>query len=69
MERARAGRDCILPVCYGALGHKAQAASGSLVLGKTPNSEDVQRLQRATNRVSRQPEGKYRRHGVRSKRV
>lgn len=69
MERARASRDCILPVCRGALGHKAQAASGSLVLGKKPNSEDAQGLQRATNRVSRQPEGKYRRHGVRSKRV
>lgn len=69
MERARVGRGCILPVCYGALEHKGQAASGSLVLGKKPNSEDIQLVQRATSRVSRQPEGKYGRHGVGSKRV
>lgn len=69
MERTRVGRVCILPVRYRALGHKTQAASGSLVLGKKPNSKDLQLLQKATNRVSRQPGGKYRRHGVRSKRV
>lgn len=70
MEKASVDRDCILPVCYGALEHKAQTASGSLDLGKKPNLEkDNQLLQRATNRISRQPKGKSRRHGVGSKRV
>lgn len=71
MVKARMDRDCIFPVCYGALEHKAQAALGSLVLGKKPNSnsEAIQLLQRATNGISRQPKGKYRRHGVGSKRV
>lgn len=39
------------------------------VLGKRPKLEHIQLMERATNRVSRQPEGKYRRHGIGSERV
>ena len=39
------------------------------VLGKRPKLEDIGLRQRATDRVDRQPEGKYRRHGIGSERV
>lgn len=72
MEKAEPGWvDKWIAFCQCVMGHgwTGRRQLRVTVLGKQPKLEGVQLMQRATNRVSRQPEGKYRRHSIGSEKV